>query len=64
MRLDMAKVGPSTSLAAEAIVAAAFDPVAPAHVLVGEDAAMMADLHARQSADELHATLHAFYDLP
>ena len=64
MRLDMAKVGPPTTLAADAIVAAATDPTGPRHVLVGQDAAMMADLHATRSADELHATIHAFYDLP
>ena len=45
-------------------MAAATDPESPSHVLVGDDAAMMADLYAGQSAEELHATLHAFYDLP
>ncbi len=64
MRLDMAKAGPPTSSAADAIVAAASDPTGPRHVLVGDDAAMMGDLYASQSAEELHATLHAFYDLP
>jgi NAD(P)-dependent dehydrogenase (short-subunit alcohol dehydrogenase family) len=64
MRLEMAKVGPPTSLAADAIVAAATDPATPRHVLVGQDAAMMAGLYDSQSASELFDTLHAFYDLP
>ncbi len=64
MRLDMAQTAPATTVAADAIVAAATDPSTPLHVLVGDDAEMMARLHEDQSADELHATLHAFYDLP
>ncbi len=63
MRLEMAQAGPPTTLAAEAIVAAATDPDTPRHVLVGQDAAMMADLHDSQSAAGLYDTLHAFYDL-
>ena len=50
MRLDMARVGPPTTLAGDAIVAAAIDPAGPRQVLVGDDAAMMADLYAAQSA--------------
>jgi NAD(P)-dependent dehydrogenase (short-subunit alcohol dehydrogenase family) len=64
MRLDMARVGPPLSLAADAIVAAATDPATPRRVLVGDDAAMMADLYASQTPSELYDTLHAFYDLP
>ena len=64
MRLEMAKVGPPTSLAAEAIVAAATDPATPRQVVVGPDAAMMADLYESQSRAELFDTLHTFYDLP
>jgi NAD(P)-dependent dehydrogenase (short-subunit alcohol dehydrogenase family) len=64
MRLDMANAGPPTSLAADAIVAAATDPATPRHILVGSDAAMMADLYESQSRAELFDTLHTFYDLP
>ena len=64
MRQDMAEVGPPTTLAAEAIVAAATDPTTPRHVLVGQDAEMMAQLHRDQSPTALFDTLHAFYHLP
>jgi NAD(P)-dependent dehydrogenase (short-subunit alcohol dehydrogenase family) len=64
MRQDMATIGPPTSLAAAAIVAAATDPGTPRRVLVGEDAAMMAKLHADLAPAELYDTLHGFYDLP
>jgi NAD(P)-dependent dehydrogenase (short-subunit alcohol dehydrogenase family) len=64
MRQDMADVGPPTSLAADAIVAAATDPATPRRALVGEDAAMMAKLHADLSPTELYDTLHGFYQLP
>ena len=64
MRQDMAEVGPPTSLAAEAIVAAATDPTTPRHVLVGQDAEMMAAALPGPEPAALFDTLHAFYQLP
>ncbi len=63
-RMAMARVGPPLSLAADAIVTAATDPGTPRHVLVGDDAAMMAELYDERSPAELYDVMHAFYDLP
>jgi NAD(P)-dependent dehydrogenase (short-subunit alcohol dehydrogenase family) len=64
MRLEMARSAPPTSVAATAIADAVGDAATPRHVLVGDDAVMMQQLHDSQSPDELFATMHAVYELP